>query len=191
MKKYTCPECGEVFYDKKPRVCKKCGCPSKEFQVVELVEVPVNEPAPAPEPAPQPVPQPAPQPMPQPAPQPAPEPYRIVIGGNRTPGKPMTIERFMNGFAVIVLLFGIAYGLYELINGCIDIEKTNKLFREAYGGFDNYGYSRHIDIPHISAAPAVFRGLGMIVLSFVVFGLIRLFVKISNRLHKEEQKDKK
>jgi hypothetical protein len=176
MKKYTCPECGEVFYDKKPRVCKKCGCPSKEFQVVELVEVPVNEPAPAPQPAPQAAPQPAQQPAQQPtyvAPQPAQEPYRIVIGGNGG-GVPMTIERFEKALSVLFLLAGIAFGLYVLIQGCIDVSEVNK--------YRSWGEPRE------SAAKPVLLGLFIVLLSFVQFGLIRLFVKISNRLENIEKK---
>ena len=158
MKKYTCPECGEVFYDKKPRVCKKCGCPSKEFQVVELVEVPVNEPAPAP----------------QPAPQPAQEPYRIVIGSNGGSGAPMTMERFVNALSILFLLAGIAFGLYVLIQGCIDVSEANK--------YKSWGEPRE------SAAKPVLVGLFIVLLSFVQFGLIRLFVKISNRLENIEKK---
>ena len=154
MKKYTCPECGEVFYDKKPRVCKKCGCPSKEFQVVELVEVPVNEPAPAP--------------------QPAQEPYRIVIGSNGGSGAPMTMERFVNALSILFLLAGLAFGLYVLIQGCIDVSEANQ--------YKSWGEPRE------SAAKPVLLGLFIVLLSFVQFGLIRLFVKISNRLENIEKK---
>ena len=150
MKKYTCPECGEVFYDKKPRVCKKCGCPSKEFQVVELVEAP------------------------QPAPQPAQEPYRIVIGNNGGSGAPMTMERFVNALSILFLLAGIAFGLYVLIQGCIDVSEMNK--------YKSWGEPRE------SAAKPVLFGLFIVLLSFVQFGLIRLFVKISNRLENIEKK---
>ena len=148
MKKYTCPECGEVFYDKKPRVCKKCGCPSKEFQVVELVEMPVNEPAQ--------------------------EPYRIVIGSNGGSGAPMTMERFVNALSILFLLAGIAFGLYVLIQGCIDVSEANK--------YKSWGEPRE------SAAKPVLVGLFIVLLSFVQFGLIRLFVKISNRLENIEKK---
>ena len=148
MKKYTCPECGEVFYDKKPRVCKKCGCPSKEFQVVELVEMPVNEPAQ--------------------------EPYRIVIGSNGGSGAPMTMERFVNALSILFLLAGIAFGLYVLIQGCIDVSEMNK--------YKSWGEPRE------SAAKPVLVGLFIVLLSFVQFGLIRLFVKISNRLENIEKK---
>ena len=148
MKKYTCPECGEVFYDKKPRVCKKCGCPSNEFQVVELVEMPVNEPAQ--------------------------EPYRIVIGSNGGSGAPMTMERFVNALSILFLLAGIAFGLYVLIQGCIDVSEMNK--------YKSWGEPRE------SAAKPVLFGLFIVLLSFVQFGLIRLFVKISNRLENIEKK---
>ena len=148
MKKYTCPECGEVFYDKKPRVCKKCGCPSKEFQVVELVEMPVNEPAQ--------------------------EPYRIVIGSNGGSDAPMTMERFVNALSILFLLAGLAFGLYVLIQGCIDVSEANK--------YKSWGEPRE------SAAKPVLLGLFIVLLSFVQFGLIRLFVKISNRLENIEKK---
>lgn len=38
MKVYYCPDCGNSWEYNAPKVCEKCGCPSSDFIVNEIIE---------------------------------------------------------------------------------------------------------------------------------------------------------
>lgn len=153
MKKYTCPECGKTFLNRKPKACSQCGCPSENFVVEELATQATQVVQP----------QYAQQPQQQYAQQPqyVQDPTAVEL----------SLEGFLNFLSVILLLAGIAGGMYVLIKGSIEASEANR-----------YSYE------HVSAAPAVIGGLVIILMSMIQFGLIRLYVKMSRRLESIDSK---
>lgn len=145
MKKYTCPECGKSFLNRKPKSCPQCGCKSDSFVETELVEMPVQ--------------QAQPQYVAQQSAPVAQQPASVEISLSD-----VSLNGFMNFLSVIVLLAGIAGGMYVLIKGCVEASEASDYYH------------------HVSAGPAVISGLLIILLSMVQFGMIRLFVRMRQTL---------
>lgn len=178
MKKYTCPDCGKVFLNRKPKACPQCGCVSENFIVSELV---VQEEGAAQPQVTQPVQQPQYQQQPyQPQYQPQAAPVEVSLEG---------IVKFLS---VLILLAGLAFGLVVIIIGAKEANDWNKIIdlaREAsrYGGYDNA-----IDILGLrhSAAIPVLTGLAIMFLSIIQFVITILLTKAMKRLAAIESKIK-
>ena len=173
MKKYTCPDCGKVFLNRRPKSCPQCGCVSENFVVSEL-QVDMGSAQETVSQATQPIQQQFIQPAAQPQTQYVVQPVTTQV----------SLEGFMNFLSVIILLAGIALGLYVLIQGCIAVSEANSAVQE-------YSYYRDAaSTSRQSAAPAVLGGLFIILTGMVQFGLIRLFTKMSRHLESIETKMK-
>lgn len=144
MKKYTCPECGKTFFNRKPNSCPQCGCLSEMFVETELIKEPEN----------QPVQQPQVQPQVQ---------YVVV----QPTQQGISVEGLVKSLSVILLIIGIVGGLIVLIAGIIEASKY-----------------------HVSVIPAAISGIAIIFASIFQYGLIRIFVKISERLKSIDSKIK-
>ena len=196
MKKYTCPDCGKVFLNRKPKACPQCGCVSENFIVSELVVQ--EEGAPQPQ-VTQPVQQPV-QPQYQQVPPQYQQPYQQVPPQYQQPYQPqyqqpqyavpaaqvqVSLESMVNFLSVVILLAGVAFGLVVIIMGAGEASEWNKIYDVAR----RYREEGEPNL-HQSVAIPVLTGLAIMFLSIIQFVITRLFVKTSKRVEALEAKVK-